>query len=82
MTTYEDAKKFRASLEAAVQEVSDKLNVFEKGNMSMTPDHVKASVEFKEIKKLFNARFERLREFNGKFVKFYAKEIREERRGR
>ena len=79
---YEEAKKARDVIEAQVAEYTARLNSFPKGPMNLTPDHVRATDGWKEAKLYFDNAFQRLREFNGVFVKAYRKEIAAERRAK
>jgi hypothetical protein len=69
-------------LEAVNAEHSAVLNAFPKGLMGMTPDHVKATPEFRVAKSNFNKSFAALRAHNSEFVKRFKKEIQTERNKR
>lgn len=82
---YEDAKAYKATLEAINNAASDALKAFDsfgKSAMGMTPDHVKAMPEWQEAKKAFDVSFQRLRNFNGQFTKVFKKEIAAERKAK
>jgi hypothetical protein len=42
----------------------------------LTPDHIRARKDWQEAKAASAAAFQRMRTFNGMFVKMFAKEIR------
>lgn len=80
---YEQAKAYKLTLEALNNADSDALKEFDnygKSDMGMTPDFVKAMPEFKAAKLAFDISFNNLRNFNGKFVKAFKKEIAQERK--
>ena len=79
--TYLEAKKTSEMLTGNVDRLSAALRVFPAdGPMGLTSDVVRATPEYRAAKTAYNAAFERLRVFNGRFVKGFAKEIREDRR--
>lgn len=68
------AEKLR--LEAECETLSRAMQRFPRGSMGLTPDHVKASPEFQQAKRVFDASFRRLRDFNALFLKKFKKEYR------
>lgn len=80
--TYDDAKKTRDAIQADLSRHSAVLRAFPTGPMGLTPDAVKATREWRDAKAACDIAFGRLREFNGRFIKSFAKEIRAERRER
>lgn len=83
--TFEEAKSHKQNLEAINKLDSDKLKEFDKygeGVMGMTPDHVRAMSEWQLAKRNFQESFNKLREFNGWYVKAFKKELLAERRNR
>lgn len=79
---FQDAKSYKASL-AQIEDAAGKiLNSFPKGPMGLTPDHVKASPEWKAAYQAHARAFAALRDFNGKFVKAFKKELAAERKAR
>lgn len=77
------AKAHADVLMAEVKRTGDALEVFPKnGPMGLTPDHVRATPEFRAAKQAFDIAFANLRAFNAHFTKFYAAELRAERRAR
>lgn len=79
---YSDAKAYRDKLDSHVANLSQTLKSFPKGAMGMTPDSVRASVEFKKVKSEFDGAFQKLRNFNEKFTKVYKGEIQADRASR
>lgn len=77
---YQEAKIVKANLEKEVEVTGSVMQKFPKGAMGLTPDNVKASVEFKTAKRAFDVAFSNLRNFNGQFVKVFKKEIAQERK--
>ncbi|QDJ96225.1 hypothetical protein Xoosp13_38 [Xanthomonas phage Xoo-sp13] len=63
-----------------VDTLSAELQKFPKGPMGLTPDHVKATPEFKFAKYVFDLAFKKLREFNGEFNRKFKAEIKADRR--
>ena len=81
--TYLEAKTTSETLTAEVYRLAAALRVFPKdGPMGLHSDTVRATPEYRAAKPAYAAAFERLRAFNGRFVKVFAKEIREDRRAR
>lgn len=78
--TYEQAKAVVARLTAAEVEASAALRKFPRGPTGLTPDDVKFSTEYRATKARYEAARVALRNFNGVFVKQFAKEYRDERR--
>jgi len=82
--SYIVAKSAKALLDKALDDASAELQKFDqfKGVMGMTPDHIKASPEFRKAKHAFDVAFQTSRNFNGDFNKRYKKEIAADRRER
>lgn len=78
--TFEQANELKKQLDAAVNAYSEALRAFPKGDMGLTPDSVKASLEFKETKAQFQAAFERLRKFNLYYLRTFKAELKAERK--
>lgn len=68
------AEKLR--LEAECETFSRSMQIFPRGSMGLTPDHVKESPEFQQAKRSFDASFRRLRDFNALFLKKFKKQYR------
>lgn len=80
--TYEEAKSQRDELEKSVKGMSDMLNEFPKTSLGLTTDEAKATARYKYARQGMDIAFARLRNFNARFVKVFAEEIRAERRAR
>jgi hypothetical protein len=82
---YAIAKQVKAQLEIECGLASQALRAIPgigSGPMGLTPDAVKATPEYREAKARSDATFAALRNFNGKFVKLFAAEIKAERRAK
>lgn len=66
----------RDALESEAQKHSQTLQGFPKGNMGMTPEHVKNSPEFREARTNYDRAHSQLRDFNSGYVKQFKNEIR------
>lgn len=69
----------RDSLDADLKAASENLKTVsgtEKGFMGLTPDHIKATPEWKAARSAFDNAFAKVRYFNGRYVKHFKKEIR------
>lgn len=77
--TYDEAKAARAKLEAVAQRLSDRLNSYPRGPMGMTPDHIKATKEWKDEYRAYHVAAGKLREFNRRMVKAFRREMQAER---
>lgn len=83
--TFEEAKAQQEIIQSKVDECSATLKEFDKfgkGNMGVTPDHIKAMPEWKQAFQNYHAAFNQLRNFNGWYVKTFKKELRAERANR
>ena len=80
--TYEEAKRIKDQLGAVCDEHSKKLQVFPRGPMGLTPDHVKASTEYKKATADYAASNQRAKAYNQLFLKKYKKEYAAERANR
>lgn len=78
--TYTEAKIIKSQLEAENSVWSKRLSVFPKGPMGLTPDHIKFSPEYREVKENFDKSWKYMRDFNGWFTKKFKKEIAAERK--
>lgn len=82
---YQEAKAYKANLEAINDAASKALQAFDslgKSSMGMTPDHIKAIPEYQAAKKAYDISFNNLRNFNGQFMKVFKKEVKEEQRNK
>jgi hypothetical protein len=67
----------KLALDNAVTEASAALQKYPRGNMGLTPDSVKASVEFQRDKRAYDQAFQAMRQFNTVFLKTHKKAYRE-----
>lgn len=79
---YKEAKIFKQKLQDINSHASKEINKFEKGDMGLTPDHVRKSPEYQKAKKEYDDSFKKLREFNSWFLKEFKKEYAQDRRNR
>ena len=79
--TYEEAKVVKAKLESDLSAVVAPAGTGS-GSMGLTPDHIKASPEWKAYRTAYDTALTALRNFNGWFVKTFKKEYRAERNAR
>lgn len=77
MKSYTEYKEMQTKQDAIVDELSDRLNSYPKGEMGLTPDHIKNSEEFKTLNASFKREFNKLREINGLGTRLFKKEIRQ-----
>jgi predicted nuclease with TOPRIM domain len=64
-------------LDKALNEASEALNKYPKGNMGLTPDHVKFSEEYRKDKSKFNKLFKAVQSINRYLNKHHKKQFRE-----
>jgi hypothetical protein len=76
---YEQALAVQAQLESAVSRASAALAIFPRLPNGLTPDHVKASPEYRAAKLQYDTAFGKLRTFNASFVKSFRAELRRDR---
>jgi hypothetical protein len=76
------AKAKQAEIEAEFVRLADITGAFPRYPNGLTPDHIKFSPEYQAAKQASNAAFQRLRQFNGWFVKTFKAELRKERLAR
>jgi len=80
--TFRQGLAIHARLEQAEKAASARLRAIPgvgSGRMGLTPDHVRASAEFKQAKAAHVQAAAQLAQFNGRFCKLFATELREER---
>lgn len=80
--TYPEAQAARAAIDSEVSRLGAELRAFPSGAMGLTPDHVKASPQYRAVKSAYDAAFARLRRFNSWYLKAFAAEIRAERKAK
>lgn len=78
-TAFELAKAESARLDAGAARAAEALKAYPRGPMGLTPDHVKASPEYRADKQEYDRAFQRQRAFNASYVKLFANELRAER---
>lgn len=76
---YQSAKVIRDKLDAEVKHTSEILRAFPRGPMNLTPDHVRATPEWRAAREASDHALSKLKRFNGVFVKRFGSEIRAER---
>lgn len=79
---YQDAKRMQSALDDKASQCSQALQLFPKGNMGLTPDHVKQSPEWKLARANYARAHDQLRKFNAQFVKHFRAEIAADRRAK
>jgi Na+/phosphate symporter len=77
-STYDSFKQAKNQQNQIVDNLSDMLNSFPRGNMGLTPDHIKNSDEYRKIKSQYTKEFSKLQQINQQGIKQYKKEIRKE----
>ena len=81
--TYPEAKAKRDALETATKEASKRLATFPRfGVLGLVTETVRTSPEYCAASLAYRQAFAALRDFNGSFVKSFARELREERAAR
>ena len=76
LAEYEAEKLIRAQLDTEYNLASAELKRIagdERGPMGLTPDHIKALPEWQEAKRATGIAFQRVRSFNGPFIKRFGK---------
>jgi hypothetical protein len=58
------------------------IDQFPRGPMNLTPDYVKAMPEYRALYHAMNVSFERLRSYNRRYTKQFARELRAQRAAR
>lgn len=80
--SFEEASDKRDRLEQEVSAAGVILDTFPKGATGLTPDHVKATSEWREANTRFKRAFKALQDFNITFTRVFAKELRAQRDAR
>lgn len=78
METYSEYKQLKAAQNIIVDELSDKLNSFEKYNNGMVIESVRLSDNFKKINSKYLKEFKKLQEINKQGMRLFKKDIRKE----
>jgi hypothetical protein len=79
---FELHKKEQKRLYQVLDEKSEAMKRFPKGEMGLTPDEVKESLEFKTARKAYQNAFNDVINFNTMFLREFKKELRDERNNR
>lgn len=77
--SFEEAVAARDRLEQEASAAGHVLNAFPRGAMGLTPDHVRATPEWRAAKDRYKRAFAALQNFNTVFTKAFAKELRAQR---
>jgi hypothetical protein len=82
--TYEEAKEMKIKLDEINQAHSDKLKEFDqyRNGMGLVPDNIRELPEYQKAKNDYNQSFQKLRNFNGWFVKEFRKKNASGRKNR
>jgi hypothetical protein len=81
-TAFEVAKSEQARLDKASSDSAHVLDKYPRGPMGLTSPEARATPQWRADKAASDTAFQRLRNFNGGYVKTYAKELRTERANR
>ena len=76
MNDFQSALAHKLRLEQAYSDASKAMQDFPKGEMGLTPDTVRASVEFRAAKSRLDSAFSALKAFNSQFLKRFKREYR------
>ena len=79
---FQTATVMRDAFEAQMKEAAKALKSIPgvgTGTMGLTPDHVKASPEYRAAKARYDWDWDNYRKFNGWYVRHFAKELRKAR---
>ena len=77
--TFEQFKNTQTNLQQLCDATSAELRCFKRNEIGLTPDNIKFSPEFRELKEKYGKAFKDLRDFNGKYLKQFKTELRNER---
>jgi hypothetical protein len=73
---FRDAIKRRTTIEEALESLGARLKTYPRNNVGLTPDSVKFSPEYREIKSAHDREFARLRAVNSFLLKTYPAEMK------
>ena len=79
---FEDGKRAKEALEAAVDRASLALQQFPRGALGLTPDHIKATPKHRDARKAYADAAAKLRAFNAWFIPMYHIQLQAERQKR
>ena len=65
MTTYSEYKELQNKQNAIVDNLSDQLNLYPKGEFGMTEESIRLSDEFKSVNSKFNKEFKNFKKLTG-----------------
>jgi hypothetical protein len=82
LAQFKAARQRQDHLEAESKRTGRALDSFPKGPMNLTPDHVRATSEWKAAKAASDNAFQAYRNFNGMMVKAFPNELKAERLAR
>ena len=82
MPTYQESKAERDRLDQESSDASRALQVFPRGAMGITPDHIKASAEWQAANLRYRRASKALQDFNVVFTRQFAKELSADRDAR
>lgn len=71
---YEQYRGLKEALQLEVSQTSKAMRAFPRGPMGLTPDDVRASAEYQDARRKSDTAFERLRKFNGTYVKQFKRQ--------
>lgn len=80
--TYAEAILVRNQIESELKSLEDQLKQFSRNAAGLTPDSIKFSKHYQDVKNKHKICFQRLQTFNAWFVKQFKREIREARKQR
>jgi len=80
--SFEEASAERDRLEQEVSTTGSVMATFPQGAMGLIPDHVKATLAWREANARFRRAFKALQDFNIVFTRVFAKELRAQRDAR
>lgn len=78
MENYEKYKELKKTQNEIVDNLSDKLNSFQRSSSGLISDEIRNSTEFKKIKNQYNIEFKVLQKLNQLGTKLYKKQIRDD----
>jgi hypothetical protein len=82
LAQFKAARARQDQLEAESQRTGRVMDSFPKGTMNMTPDHVRATPEWKAAKAASDQAFQAYRNFNATMLKAFPNELKAERLAR
>lgn len=80
--TFEEYKEERDKLTIFCSDIGKELSAYPKNEMGMTIEEIRNTQAYQEKRKLYNSMFQKLRNLNSFYVKFYSKELAKERKAK